>query len=100
MDQVKHPLDWWAHGGYDEVVRQTGWNLPRARREVRKVIKAYGPKPTGHAGYEALRQQVMNDMFTWIGGPISRDWQNPLPMHLANRHIFLSDMHPTHQCRE
>jgi hypothetical protein len=59
MDQVKHPLDWWASGGYPEVIRQTGWNLSRARREVKKVIRDYGWNPIGHAGYEALRQQIM-----------------------------------------
>ncbi|MGH2532362.1 MAG: hypothetical protein ACRDJW_08650 [Thermomicrobiales bacterium] len=59
MDQVKHPLDWWAYGGYAEVVRQTGWSLPKARREVRKAIRAYGWRPIGHAGYEELRQRIM-----------------------------------------
>ena len=34
MDQVKHSLDWWAYGGYAEVMRHTGWNLAKARREV------------------------------------------------------------------
>lgn len=60
MDQVQHPLDWWAFGGYHEVVRQTGWNLPKARREVKKAIKRYGWNPIGHDGYEALRQQIMD----------------------------------------
>jgi hypothetical protein len=27
---------------------------------VRKVIKSYGLNPIGHAGYEALRQQIMD----------------------------------------
>ncbi len=60
MDYVKHPLDWWAYGGYAEVVRQTGWSLPLARREVRKAIRAYGWNPIGHRGYAALRQQIMD----------------------------------------
>lgn len=60
MDQVKHPLDWWAYGNYEEVMRQTGWNLAKARREVRKAIKAYGWNPIGHIGYEELRQQIMS----------------------------------------
>jgi len=60
MDQVQHPLDWWAYGGYAEVVRQTGWNLPKARREVRKAIRAYGWNPIGRRGYEKLRQRIMN----------------------------------------
>lgn len=65
MDPVKHPLDWWAYGGYDEVMRQTNWNLPKARREVKKAIKRYGWNPIGHAGYEELRRQIMNgDLLT------------------------------------
>ena len=59
MDQVRHPLDWWAYGGYDEVMRHTGWNLARARREVKKTIKRYGWSPKGRKGYDALRQQIM-----------------------------------------
>ena len=61
MDAVDHPLDWWAYGGYAEVVRQTGWNLPKARREVRKAIHRYGWNPRGHAGYEALRQAIIKN---------------------------------------
>jgi hypothetical protein len=60
MDQVKYPLDWWAIGGYEEVRRNTGWNLAKARREVRKAIKTYGWNPIGHAGYEDLRRQIMD----------------------------------------
>ena len=60
MDQVRHPLDWWAHGGYKEVVRQTGWSLPQARRQTRKAIRAYGWRPIGHRGYEELRRRIMN----------------------------------------
>jgi hypothetical protein len=60
MDPVQHPLDWWAYGGYAEVMRQTGWNLAKARREVKKMIKNYGWSPIGHAGYESLRQRIMN----------------------------------------
>jgi len=60
MDLVKHPLDWWAYGGYAEVMCQTGWNLAKARREVRKAIKAYGWNPIGHAGYAKLRRRIMD----------------------------------------
>jgi hypothetical protein len=60
MDPVKHPLDWWAYGGYNEVMRQTGWNISRARREVRKSIKSYGWNPIGHKGYLELRQKLMD----------------------------------------
>ena len=63
MDQVPHPLDWWAYGGYTEVMRNTGWTLPRARREVRKAIKARGWNPIGHAGYAELRRQIMTGGF-------------------------------------
>lgn len=60
MDQVKHPLDWWAYGDYEEVMRQTGWNIAKARREVRKVIRVYGWTPIGRSGYQQLRQQIMD----------------------------------------
>ena len=67
MDYVRHPLDWWAYGGYAEVVRQTGWNLSKARREVRKAIREYGWHPighAGHAGYAELRRKLMaGEMF-------------------------------------
>jgi hypothetical protein len=59
MDPVKHPLDGWAYGGYSEVIRQTGWTLPQARREVRKAIKSYGWNPIGHWGYQELRRRIM-----------------------------------------
>ena len=59
MDHVLHPLDWWAYGGYGEVIRQTGLTLPQARREVRKAIKTCGLRPIGHRGYADLRRQIM-----------------------------------------
>jgi hypothetical protein len=59
MDPVKPPLNWWAYGGYKEVMRITGWNLPKARREVRKAMHAYGWYPVGHKGYEELRQKIL-----------------------------------------
>lgn len=61
MESVRHPLDWWAHGGYAEVVRQTGWTLPQARRGVRKAIRAYRWNPIGHRGYQELRRKIMAD---------------------------------------
>jgi len=61
MDPVQHPLDWWAYGGYQEVIRHTGWNLAKARREVRRTIRAYGWNPIGRRGYEQLRQDIMDD---------------------------------------
>jgi hypothetical protein len=60
MDPVKHPLDWWAYGGYDEVIRNTGWDRAKARREVRKAIESYGWNPIGHAAYEDLRRKIMD----------------------------------------
>lgn len=60
MDPVQHPLDWWAYGGYREVIRQTGWNLPKARREVRKAMRVYGFHPIGHRGYAEVRRQIMD----------------------------------------
>lgn len=60
MDQVQHPLDWWADGGYAEVMRHTGWNPAKARREVKKTIKRYGWNPIGRQGYEQLRQDIMS----------------------------------------
>jgi hypothetical protein len=59
MDAINHPLDWWAFGGYPEVIRNTGWSLPQARREVRTAIKALGLKPIGHRGYTDLRRRIM-----------------------------------------
>ncbi len=35
LDQDTQAIEWWADDGYAEVVRQTGWNLPKARREVK-----------------------------------------------------------------
>ncbi len=59
MDSINHPLDWWAFGGYAEVIRHTGWNPAKARREVRTAIKALGLKPIGHRGYLDLRRRIM-----------------------------------------
>jgi hypothetical protein len=67
MEQLGHPLDWRAYGGHPGVVRQTGWSLPRARRQVRNTIKANGWNPIGHAGYLQLRRQFMN------GDPLHTD---------------------------
>lgn len=60
MDHVQHPLDWWAYGGYAEVMRHTGWNLPKARREVRKAMRARGWHAIGRQGYEELRRRIMD----------------------------------------
>lgn len=62
MDPKTHPLDWWTYGSYKEVMRQTGWNLAKARREVRKASRAHGWTPIGHKGYEELWKQIMNGL--------------------------------------
>jgi hypothetical protein len=41
-------------------MRQTGWNIAKARREVRKTMKAYSWNPIGHAGYQELRRRILN----------------------------------------
>ena len=41
-------------------MRLTDWSLPKARREVRKTMRAYGFKPIGHAGYEEVRRRIMD----------------------------------------
>ncbi len=60
MDQVRHTLDWSTYGGYEEVMRQPGWKLAKALREVRKTINSYGRNPIGHKRYERLRQTIMD----------------------------------------
>lgn len=40
VDPVGHPLDWWTYGGYEEVMRNTGENIVKARREVKKQSRA------------------------------------------------------------
>jgi len=60
MDQMQHPLDWWAYGGYQEVMHHTGWTIEKSRREVRKAIRRYGWNPIGRLGYEKLRLRIMD----------------------------------------
>ncbi len=60
MDHVQHPLDGWAYESYEEVMRQPGWKLAKALREVRKTINSYGRNPIGHKRYERLRQTIMD----------------------------------------
>lgn len=57
MVPVKRPLDWWAYGGYKEVMRQTGRNIAKAYREA---IKAYGWNSIGHTGYQELCHRIMD----------------------------------------
>jgi hypothetical protein len=41
MDSVEHPLDWWAYGGYEAVMREIGCDKPAARRLVRRKLADY-----------------------------------------------------------
>lgn len=66
MDSLEHPLDWWAYGGYPEVMRQLGCTHAQARRSVKQRLKATfhrtgDPrwKPVGHRGYAQLRRAIM-----------------------------------------
>jgi hypothetical protein len=67
MDHVKHPLDWWAHGGYLAVMRKLGYSEAVARRKVRLKLRDYylktgDPvwKPLGSSGYAALRKAILD----------------------------------------
>ncbi len=66
MDSVEHPLDWWAYGGYLEVMRQLGCSHEQARRTVKQQIRSYFQRtgdqiwrPVGHRGYAQLRRAIM-----------------------------------------
>jgi len=66
MDALDHPLDWWAYGGYAEVMRQLGCGPAQARRVVRQRLKTYFRRtgdpiwrPVGHRGYAQLRRAIM-----------------------------------------
>lgn len=67
MDQVQHPLDWWAYGGYPAVMRELNCSEPAARHKVRLKIADYYKltgdpiwKPIGSAGYARLREAIMD----------------------------------------
>ena len=66
MDHLEHPLDWWAHGGYAEVMHRMNCTKPVARRTVnRKIAEFYQRtgdpiwKPIGNHGYATLRRAIM-----------------------------------------
>ncbi len=66
MDPVDHPLDWWAYGGYDMVMRELGCTKAVARHKVKAKIedvhrRTRDPlwKPIGNCGYAALRRTIM-----------------------------------------
>lgn len=66
MDAVGHPLDWWAYGGYQMVMRELKCTQTIARHKVRAKIDEYYSrtgdpmwKPVGNRGYAALRRTIM-----------------------------------------
>jgi hypothetical protein len=66
MDFVEHPLDWWAYGGYAEVMRRLGCTKPIARHKVhRKIAECFKRtgnsiwKPVGNRGCAELRRAIM-----------------------------------------
>jgi hypothetical protein len=66
MDAIEHPLDWWALGGYERVMRELHCSKAVARHKVHAQIDNYFKrtgdaiwKPVGNAGYTALRRAIM-----------------------------------------
>jgi hypothetical protein len=67
MDAIEHPLDWWAYGGYQEVMRQLKCSRATARHRVHRRITSYyrqtlNPiwRPIGNSGYATLRRAIMS----------------------------------------
>lgn len=68
MDSVKHPLDWWAYGGYPKVMRELGCTKATARHKVHQKIDEYyrctgDPiwRPISNRGYAELRRAIMDN---------------------------------------
>ena len=68
MDQVEHPLDWWAYGGYPAVMRELRCSQAHARHQVHEKIMEYYRKiddpiwrPIGNRGFSRLRRAIMQD---------------------------------------
>ncbi len=66
MDSVDHPLDWWAYGGYEMVMRELGCTKTIARHKVHAKIEEYFKqtgdpiwRPVGHRGYTQLQRAIM-----------------------------------------
>ena len=66
IDSIEHPLDWWAYGGYAEVMRQLGCTHAQARRTVKQHLKQHWRRtgdpiwrPVGHGGHARLRRAIM-----------------------------------------
>ncbi len=67
MDAVKHPLDWWAYGGYPMVMRELGCIKTVARHKVRDQIdenfRRTGDaiwKPVGNRGFARLLRAILD----------------------------------------
>jgi hypothetical protein len=68
MDAVDHPLDWWAAGGYDRVMRELRCTKATARHKVHQKIDEYYRRtgdpiwrPIGNRGHAQLRQAIMEN---------------------------------------
>lgn len=68
MVSVEHPLDWWAYGGYSEVMRQLGCTKAQARRLVHAKIREYLQRTgnpiwhsIGNRGCAARRRAIMEN---------------------------------------
>jgi hypothetical protein len=68
MDAVDHPLDWWAYGGHEAVMRELKCTKTQARHRVHQKIKDYFRRtgdplwrPYGHRGYAQLRRAIMEN---------------------------------------
>ena len=66
MDQVEHPLDWWAYGGYPAVMRELKCTKSEARHEVHRKIADYRRRtadplwrPIGNSGYARLHRAIL-----------------------------------------
>ena len=59
MYELPLPLQHWVIDGYPGVIRHTGWDKARARREVHRAIRAMGYRPHSHADYEYIRSALL-----------------------------------------
>ncbi len=67
MDSVEHPLDWWAVGGYEAVIRELRCTKTVARHKVHHKIDDYYQRtadpiwrPIGNRGYAHLRRAILD----------------------------------------
>jgi len=66
MDAVDHPLDWWAYGGYEMVMRELGCTKATARHKVHQKFDDYYRRtghpiyrPIGNSSYAQLRRAIL-----------------------------------------